>query len=413
MLTRRACLIGGAAAAALPYTAATAAAIDTNFNPSSPLPHKEAFFPFEGTYLNSASQHPLSRGGRRAINEYLDYKTFSSKSDFSNLAIRQRITENYAKLIGADTDEICFVQSTTVGENLILKALEIPAIPGRVVTDELHFIGSLPTYSELAKHGMDVVNVRASEDGSIDLDKFEAAINSKTRLVSVSLVSTINGYQHDLKRICEIAHAEGAYVYADVIHAVGSTPFNVRESGVDFCSAAAYKWLMAEMGLGFMYVRKDRLAEIKRPWFGHNQLKRMRPLGFPNPEAGEEITDYEHLDSALGHFAMGTQANIIASQLGFSLDYLLQVGVERIQAYRQPLIDRLQDALPPLGYAPITPRNSGTALVSFRHDGNAEALRNRMNAENITISVSPHHFRVSPSVFNDMDDIERLLHALS
>ena len=110
---------------------------------------------------------------------------------------------------------------------------------------------------------------------------------------------------------------------------------------------------------------------------------------------------------------MGTQANIIASQLGFSLDYLLQVGVERIQAYRQPLIDRLQDALPPLGYAPITPRDSGTALVSFRHDGNAEALRKRMNAENITISVSPHHFRVSPSVFNDMDDIERLLHALS
>jgi selenocysteine lyase/cysteine desulfurase len=413
MLTRRACLIGGAAAAVLPYSISSAADVGADFDPSSPLPHKDAFFPFEGTYLNSASQHPMSRGGRRAIDQYMDYKTFSSPSDFSNFKIRQNIMENYATLIGADTDEICFVQSTTVGENLILKALEIPAIPGRVVTDELHFIGSLPTYSELAKHGMDVVSIRAAEDGSIDLDKYEAAINADTRLVSVSLVSTINGYQHDLKQLCEMAHAVGAYVYADIIHAVGSTPVNVRESGVDFCSASSYKWLMGEMGLGFMYVRKDRLAEIKRPWFGHNQLKKMRSIGFPNPNAGEEITDYEHLDSALGHFAMGTQANIIASQLDYSLDYLLKLGVGRIQSYRQPLIDRLQDALPPLGYAPITPRGTRTALVSFRHDGNAEALHNRMVAENITISVSTHHFRVSPSVFNDMDDIERLIRALS
>lgn len=412
MLTRRACLIGGAVAASLPYSLHAVSA-GRDFDPGSPFPHKDAFFPFEGVYMNSASQHPLSRGARKAIDRYLDYKTFSSDSDFSNAGVRDRITKNYAQLINADQDEICFVQSTTVGENLVLKALDIPYKPARVVTDELHFIGSLPTYSELAKHGMDVVTIRASGDGSIDLGKFEKEINEDTRLVSVSLVSTINGYQHDLKRLCEIAHAKGAYVYADVIHAVGSVPIDVRETGVDFASASAYKWLMAEMGLGFLYVRKDRLAEIKRPWFGHGQLARMQPQGFPNPNAGDTVTDYEHLDTALGHFAMGTQANIIASELDYSLDYLLQVGVERIQAYRQPLMDRLQDELPKLGYASITPRGTRTALVSFRHDGNVDAMRARMAKHKITISVSTHHFRVSPSVFNDMADVERLIRALS
>jgi selenocysteine lyase/cysteine desulfurase len=170
---------------------------------------------------------------------------------------------------------------------------------------------------------------------------------------------------------------------------------------------------MGEMGLGFLYVRKDRLARIKRPWFGHGQLARMHSIGFPNPDAGETLTDYEHLDNALGYFAMGTQANIIASQLDYSLGYLLDVGVERIQAYRQPLIDRLQEALPAIGYASITPRDTQTALVSFRHDGNAEALHHRLRDKGITISVSAHHLRVSPSVFNDMDDVERLVQALS
>ena len=412
MITRRAALLGGAAAATLPLSLEASAAAPT-FDPASPLPHKDAFFPFEGVYMNSASQHPLSRGARAAIDRYLDYKTFSGDSDFSNGAVRQRIMENYATLIGAEVDEICFVQSTTVGENLILKALDIPYRPGRVVTDELHFIGSLPTYSELDKLGMDVVTIRASEDGSIDMDRFEEAIDDNTRLVSVSLVSTINGYEHDLKTLCEIAHANGALVYADVIHGVGSTPFNVRETGVDFASAATYKWLMAEMGLGFMYVRKDRLDDIRRPWWGHGQLARWEPLGFPNPEYSDVITNYEHRDSALGYFAMGTQANLIASQLDYSLDYLLKTGVGRIQAYRQPLLDRLRDALPALGYPTITPEGTRTALISFRHDGNAEALHHRLKDAGITISVSRHHMRISPSVFNDMDDIERLIDVLS
>ena len=412
MITRREALLGGAAAATLPLSLeASAEAIA--FDPSSPLPHKDAFFPFEGVYMNCASQHPLSRGGRAAINRYLDYKTFSGDSDFSNYQVRQRIMENYAKLIGADVDEICFVQSTTVGENLILKALDIPYSPARVVTDELHFVGSLPTYSELARQGMDVVTIRAEEDGSIDMGRFEEAIDENTRLVSVSLVSTINGYEHDLKTLCEIAHAKGAMVYADVIHGVGSTPFNVRDTNVDFASAASYKWLMAEMGLGFMYVRKDRLDEIRRPWFGHGQLASRQSLGFPSPEPGDVITEYEHADSALGYFAMGSQANIIASQLDYSLDYLLKTGVERIQAYRQPLMDRLREALPAHGYEPITPEGTRTALISFRYPGDGEALYERLRDAGITISVARHHIRISPSVFSDMDDVEQLIDVLA
>lgn len=412
MLTRRACLLGGAAAAVLPFSPASAAVEEAPFDPASPLPHKDAFFPFEGSYLNSGSQHPLSRGARLAAERYLDYKTFSSNADFPHAAIRAQIIGNYAKLIGADPGEIAFVQSTTVGENLVLEALDIPHRPGRIVTDELHFSGSLPIYAELAKQGMDVVTVRASADGSIDLDRYDAAIDNNTRLIAVSLVSTINGFEHDLRSLCEIAHDKGAYVYADVIHAVGSTPFDVRESGVDFASASSYKWLMGDLGLGFLYVRKDRLAEIRRPWFGFSQLEHMRSLGFPAPERAEAITDYGFLDSALGHFALGTQANIIASQLDYSLDYLLKTGVERIQRHRQPLIDRLQEELPARGYASITPRGSRTALVSFRHDGDGKALHERLRAQGIATSVSPHHFRVSPSVFNDMDDIDRLLGAL-
>jgi selenocysteine lyase/cysteine desulfurase len=415
-INRRELLVGSAAAAALPFIPSVSAAqtmSGQSFDPSSPFPHKDAFFPFEGTYLNNASQHPMSRIARQAADHYLDFKKFSAPASYSFGEIRDRVRENYAKLINADLDEICFVPSTTVGENLILQALGIPGTPGRVVTDELHFVGSLPTYSELAKQGMDVVTIRASEDGSLDLEKYEKAITDETRLVAVSHVSMLNGFQHDLKELCKLAHAKGALVYADTVQSVGNTPLDVRDSGVDFTSAAGYKWLMGDMGLGLMSVRKDRLSSLRRPWYGSGQLARRQHLGFPNPDAGsDQVTEYEYLDSALGYFAMGTQSNIVAAELDVSLQYLLAVGVERIQAYRQPLIDYLQDELPNLGYPTITPRGTGSAIVSFRHD-DADGLRKRLSAQNITITVSEHYFRVSISVFNDRDDVARLVRTLA
>jgi len=406
MLTRRDCFVAASAAALAPMLANNAEAAagdsDQKFDPSSPLPHKAAFSPIAGSYLNCASQHPLSLGARDAINHYMDFKAFAAESDYSVTGTYQRNLENYARLINADKDEVCYVQSTTVGENLVLKALNIP---------ELHYVGSLPTYAEIAKQGMDVVTLRSS-DGTIDMDEFEKAVKRGTRLVTVSSVSMVNGFQHDLSRICEIAHAAGALVYADIVHQVGSTPIDVRESGVDFCSAASYKWLMGEQGLGFLYARKDRLVEIRRPWLGHYQLRTRRGLGFPNPEPGGKVTEYEHHDSALGYFAMGSQSNIVSALLDHSLPYLLQVGVEKIQAYRQPLIDRLQEKMPKIGYPSITPRNSKTALVSFRHSGNVEEIHNKLDAANVTVSVAQHHIRISPTVFNDMDDVDRLLDAL-
>jgi selenocysteine lyase/cysteine desulfurase len=416
-LTRRACLLGGVAATAalLPLDRRAQAeepADSPKFDPADPLPHKAAFFPFEGTYLNSGSQHPLSRGARAALEAYLDYKTLSSSDEYSIYGVRNRVIDAYARLINADKEAIAFVPSTTAGENLVVGALDIPRRGGRIVTDALHFFGSFPLYAELRKRGMDVVTLR-SRDGAIDMDEFEAAVTDETRLVSVSSVSTFNGFRHDLKRICEIAHAKDARVYADVIHSVGAVPFDVRASGVDFCSSSAYKWLMGDMGLGFLYVRPDRLGELVRPWYGYHQVTRFQSHVFPGDPPGDSVADYDLGETANGYFAMGTTANTVVAELEHSLRYLQDTGVARIQAHRQPLIDRLQEALPPMGYAPLTPAGTNSPLVSFALKGPRDELNERLERAGVSISVTRNHFRISPSVFNDLNDIEKLIEVLA
>ena len=99
-ISRREYLLGSAAVL-LPAgrSSADEASEQPAFDPSSPLPHKQAFFPFRETYLNSASQHPLSRGARAAADAYFDYKTFSAHSDYDIRGIRAQVLANFAKLV--------------------------------------------------------------------------------------------------------------------------------------------------------------------------------------------------------------------------------------------------------------------------------------------------------------------------
>ena len=88
------------------------------------------------------------------------------------------MTRAFATLVGAPPEELCFTQSTTMGENLVMQALDLPRSGGRIVTDVLHFFGSFYTYGELARAGMDVVSLRMRPDGRIDMEDMEAAINA-------------------------------------------------------------------------------------------------------------------------------------------------------------------------------------------------------------------------------------------
>jgi len=90
------------------------------------------------------------------------------------------------------------------------------------------------------------------------------------------------------------------------------------------------------------------------------------------------------------------------------------LGVERfvIEAWRQPLVRRLQEEMPRLGFTPATPADSTSPIVTFAtRDG--PAVQRTLQAANVTARVSPLRVRFSPSVYNDMKDVERVLEVLS
>ena len=367
------------------------------------------------TYLNNASVHPMSVSTRRAVQAFFDARTSGSPENGTpdpRVPV-QRVKSLFASLIGARETDIALVPSTTVGENLVVAGLGIPGSQGNVVTDALHFEGSLYMYQSLQQRGLDLRMV-TPRDGRIDMKELERVVDGGTRLVAVSLVSWINGFRHDLEAVCDLAHRHGALVYADIIQAAGAMPIDVRALGVDFCASASYKWLMGDFGVGFLYVKEDHLDRVvRRTQYGFRQLEAFETHFLPGDPPGDGPISWKVRGGAAGYFEVGTWSTSTLAALepfpGVHPEGGASTGFTRtIARWRSGC----QHELPRLGYAPLTPNESVGSIVSFVVKDREDTAR-RLARARVDVSLGARRMRVSPSLYNNDEDVDALLAALS
>jgi selenocysteine lyase/cysteine desulfurase len=416
------CGIGGlAATAALGNLGPQASAKDA---PAAGLASQTLTFPRTSdfsiapgyTYLNAAYTHPIPKVSMDAAR-----RAAEGRGTLPPPTGRQSGTPKalFAELINAKPSEIAYVSSTSAGENLVVQALDLDRrFDGNVVTDGLHFEGALLHLMELKKQGLDVRVVKPTKEYRIDFKDLEKAVDKNTRLIEVSSASMYNGFQHDLKAVCDLAHANGAYVYADIIHSAGAEPFDVRASGVDFAACSTFKWLMGDFGIGFLYAREDLLDKIRRPVMGYYQAPNLEQFYPPNLPDGEYVpVTYGFQKSATGMFESGTLTGgpaINVALLTSSLTYIKLLGLANIRAHRQPLIKRLQQEVPRLGFTPVTPPDSTGPNVTFARQNIGQTdIPRKLEASRVNVRLSTHWMRLSPSVYNDMRDVERFLEVIS
>jgi len=422
LLASAAAAVGTAAArrltAQLPPELSMADALGTRMAPPS-FPRKEDFaIPAGLTYINGAYTHPMPLVSSAAMRKYADARSSFQTDDATSGTLSASVKAAFASLINAKPSEIAFVPNTSSGENLVVNGLEIPEQAKRginVVTDALHFDGSILNLQLLQQgRGLDLRIVMPRDNGSrIDLRDMEKVIDRKTRLVEVSLVAMYNGFQHDLKAVCDLAHANGAYVYADIIQAAGASPIDVKATGVDFAACASFKWLMADFGLGFLYAKEELLDRVvHRSQRGYHSSRDIVTHFLPyDPPAPMPFT-WELGRDASAFFETGSNAWGPMNALGQSLPYIAQLGVANIEAWRQPMLARLREEMPRLGFEPVTPPGTRSALITFTFKDRVPVVE-RLRKASVNARVGRNFIRLSPSVYNDMADVERLLGALA
>lgn len=392
--------------------------------PQASFPRKADFSIEDGyTYINAAYTHPIPRvsveAARRAADARGTLRPTPPPSGRGGGVGAPNPRAQFADLIGAKPNEIAYVSSTSEGENLVVRALGLDhRFEGNVVTDGLHFEGAIMHLLELRSRGLDVRVVEPTKDFRVSLADLAGAMDRNTKLVEVSSAAMYNGFQHDLKAVCDLAHDRGALVYADIVHTAGAEPFDVKASGVDFAACSSFKWLMGDFGLGFLYVKESVLPRLTRPVVGYYQAPNLDANYPPNlPTGAYRPVEYSYgPPTAASYFEMGTLTGSAMANLALlssSLAYVKALGPANIQAHRIPLIRRLQQEVPRFGFVSVTPPDATGGNVSFARKGLADSdVPRRLAAAKVNVRLVRDWMRLSPSVYNDMGDVERFLAAL-
>lgn len=383
-------------AAAFPVARPPAAGVPMTGSDDDPLGVR-ADFPLvtSRTFLNGAYITPSPRQAIEAGQAFMQ-----SKGGSMNVGVLLRkcgeVRGQFAKLVNADPSEIGFLYATTEGENVV--ANTVPMARGdNVVMDELAYDGAFPVYRELEKRKGVELRIVPATDGAVTAEAIARRVDRRTKLVTVSWVSHLNGYRHDLKALADIAHRNGALLHTDAIQGIGTLAFDVTATDVDFACAGTYKGLLAGFGLAPFYVRKALHAKLSPDRFG----------GFG---VAEELPDHRYvIEPDARRYDYATLPFAEVYQLGATLTYLERVGVPKIEAHLTGLSQKLQDGLKGQGFRLFTPPGTKSSIVTFYSKRPEAEMQAAFDQAGIVVTVREDSVRVSLAIFNNAAEVDRLL----
>lgn len=364
-------------------------------------------------YLDAAANMPLPKYVAEGMRRYMDFHMYGpaeGRAEYATESVRQaRIL--FAKLINAKPSEIGFVICTKAGEAAVVNGLRIQETGGNLVTNDLHYAGSVHDYIGRRKAGMDVRIVK-HRDWRIDMRDMEKVVDKKTKLISITLVSNVNGWVEDAKALSQLAHAHGAYLYADIIQAAGSVPVDVKALGLDFAACSNYKWLHGVRGSGFLYVREEcqgtAVKDLSFPGYVHFNYAPWVP------QKDAALDEFPYLAAkGASRYEAGNVSYVAYAGQYEALKRMLAFGIDKIYAHTKPMCDRLKKELPGMGYHLITPVDAPSSIVVVQAK-NLKQTQAKLQKANIQVTTTgANRVRISPALYNNMEDIDRLLAALA
>jgi selenocysteine lyase/cysteine desulfurase len=368
---------------------------------------REAFaIPDDVAYLNAAYMGPLSAAVVAAGREGLERKMRPweiTAPDFFEPV--EAVRELFAQVIGADADGVAIVPAVSYGVAVAAQNVSLPS-GGRVVVLAEQFPSNVYSWHELAEQtGGEVVSVPRPFD-----DDWTRAVldhlDDRTAICAVETCHWSDGGLLDLVRVGERVREVGAALVVDGTQSIGAMPFDVGVVRPDFVITAVYKWLLAPYGAALMWCapehREGRPIELS--W-----ITRRGSSEFA------QLVDYEReLRPGARRYDVGQTSNfaMIPAVLA-ALEQTLGWGVEEIGTYAGRLADLIAAGAEKLGLRVAPAALRAPHLLGVQLMGaDPEHVAAAMAAANVHVSVRGSAMRVSPHVYNDERDVQRLLEAL-
>lgn len=217
--------------------------------------------------LNNGGVCPSPRVVHDAFKRYLDH---ANQAPVFNMWQEQepnleRVRVGLAQDAGCDPEELAITRNAS--EALQIAQLGLALKPGdEVVTTTQDYGRMLDTWEQrVRRDGITLTKISfpVPPPSMADLAlRFERAISPKTKVLHFCHITNLTGQIFPVADICRLARARGVQTIVDGAHAFGHFPFAIRDLGCDYYGTSLHKWLLAPIGTGFLYVRRERIADL-------------------------------------------------------------------------------------------------------------------------------------------------------
>tara|TARA_Y100000758_G_scaffold301410_1_gene267263 strand:- start:1270 stop:2505 length:1236 start_codon:yes stop_codon:yes gene_type:complete len=338
--------------------------------------------------------------------------------------LSQRATEDYDSgrskarqfLNAASDEEIIFVKGTTDGINLVAHSYARQHLGEGdeiIISTMEHHSNIIPWQVLCQEKGAHLRVIPISDAGELSMDEYESLLSSRTKLVAITHVSNVLGTVNPIKQIVEMAHSQGVPVLVDGAQATPHMPVDVQKLGCDFYVFSGHK-IYGPTGIGVLYGKAELLEAMPPYQLGSDMIKSVT----------FERTVYNDLPYK---FEAGTPNIAGVIGMGAAIDYLTEIGMDRIDNYEHGLLEYGTECLSGIDGVKIVGNAPGKASVlSFVMDcAHPHDIGTILDTEGVAIRTGHHcaqplmnrygvpaTARASLSFYNTRDEVDLLVKAI-
>ena len=352
----------------------------------TPGPSPDAQTPL--VYLDNAATSQTPQSVIDAMSQY--YETYNANVHRGIHQLSMEASMAYeaahdavASFIGAaGREEVIFTKNTTESMNLIAQGWGLRTLgpdDSVVVTEMEHHASLVPWQQVCRRTGAELRYIPVTDEGALDMDAARTLIDATTAMVSVVHISNTLGTIAPVAELAELAHTHDAYCFVDGAQSVPTRPIDVGQLGADFLAFSGHK-MLGPTGIGVLWGRESILEELEPYLYGGEMIRRVT----------YEDSTWEKLP---WKFEAGTPPIAEAIGLHAAIDYLEEIGMQRVRAHEDALTAYAYDRLAETGdidiYGPSGKHRGG--LVAFNLDGvHAHDLSSIVDDAGVAIRAGDH-----------------------
>lgn len=357
-------------------------------------------------FMNAANVCPASRP---VLDRHLEFlRDFHSNPSFQNrdkyAAMRESLRGKVAGMLRVSADEIAVTRNTSEGTNILVKGIDLKPGDEVIITDHNHPSNNDSWKVRARRDGFVVKSlptpVPARSSGEL-LGAIEKAVTPRTRVIAITHVTSTTGVLYPAREIAALAARRNIFMHLDGAQTFGCLDVDLKDIGCDSYSTSAHKWLMGPLEAGLLYIRADRIPQI---W------PSIVTAGWA-----------DNLTGARKFEVFGQRDDPRVAALEAAIDFVNLIGMKNVEARMRALATRAKTQLASMPNVQLKtnqePELSGGVIkFKLRHISTKQAYdtlweRNRL-AIAMTGSGDAEGLRLSPQIYNSMDEVDRAVAAV-